>query len=66
MSPEGADQQERGITLLEVWCGVVWCGVVCVWCGVVWCGVCVWCGGGGLTLRKVLFFSMVFPKARLK
>ena len=29
-----------------VWCGVVWCRVVCcgvVWCGVVCCGV-VWCG----------------------
>ena len=29
-----------------VWCGVMWCDVVCVWCGVMWCGVmCVYFNG---------------------
>ena len=29
---------------LQIFSGVVWCGVGVVWCGsVVWCGVVVWC-----------------------
>ena len=46
---KGRPWEERQVIegVMEVWCGVLrcgvmWCGVVS--CGVVWCGVVWWCG----------------------